>query len=464
MRLQFLGAARTVTGSMHYLSVNGKRLLLDCGLFQGRRAEAFERNRSFPFDPSTIDAVVLSHAHIDHAGNLPNLVRHGFRGSIYCTPATKDLCGVMLYDSAHINERDVEYMNKKLKKNNEPLVEPLYTMKDVDAALGRFSPIRYRTTTEISEGVRVTFYDAGHILGSAAPLLEIKEGSRTLKLGFTGDLGRKKLAILKDPEPMGDVDALISESTYGNRIHESREGMKDRFLAVVKNTVERGGKIIIPAFSVGRTQEIVYQFFELFDEGRLPAIPIYVDSPLAVNVTEVFRNHEECFDAETVAYLRQNEDPFGFKRLKFISSVEESKALNEKKEPCAIISASGMCEAGRILHHLANNVEDSKNTVLIVGFQAEHTLGRRLVEKAPEVKIFGDVYKLRADVQVLNAYSAHAGQDELLAYIGTMDKKRLKNVFLVHGELDRAQILQQKLNEAELRNVVIPQRGEEAEL
>ncbi len=370
----------------------------------------------------------------------------------------------MLYDSAHINERDVEYMNKKLKKNNEPLVEPLYTMKDVDAALGRFSPIRYRTTTEISEGVRVTFYDAGHILGSAAPLLEIKEGSRTLKLGFTGDLGRKKLAILKDPEPMGDVDALISESTYGNRIHESREGMKDRFLAVVKNTVERGGKIIIPAFSVGRTQEIVYQFFELFDEGRLPAIPIYVDSPLAVNVTEVFRNHEECFDAETVAYLRQNEDPFGFKRLKFISSVEESKALNEKKEPCAIISASGMCEAGRILHHLANNVEDSKNTVLIVGFQAEHTLGRRLVEKAPEVKIFGDVYKLRADVQVLNAYSAHAGQDELLAYIGTMDKKRLKNVFLVHGELDRAQILQQKLNEAELRNVVIPQRGEEAEL
>ena len=449
---------------MHHLTVNGKQLLLDCGLFQGRRSEAFERNRNFQFNPANIDVVVLSHAHIDHAGNLPNLVRNGFRGPIFCTSATRDLCNVMLYDSAHINERDVEYVNKKKKKRNEPLIEPLYTSHDVNATLGQFSIVKYRKQTEITDGVSLTFFDAGHILGSTAPLLELREGGKVFRLGFTGDLGRKKMAILKDPEPMGDVDALISESTYGGRIHESREGMKDRFLNVIKRTAERGGKVIIPAFSVGRTQEMVYQLFELFDEGRLPAVPVYVDSPLAVNVTDVFREHEECFDAETMSYIRQQEDPFGFKRLKYIRSVNESKELNEKKEPCVIISASGMCEAGRILHHLANNIGDSRNTVLIVGYQAEHTLGRRLVEKSPEVKIFGDPFQLKADVQVLNAYSAHAGQDELVAYVNSMDKKRLKNIFLVHGDLERAQKLQAALQDNGFHNIAIPERGQKAEL
>lgn len=464
MTLQFLGAVRTVTGSMHLLSVNGKNLLLDCGLYQGRRAESFERNRSFPFDPATLNAVILSHAHIDHAGNLPNLARSGFRGPIYCTPATRDLCNVMLYDSAHLNERDVEYVNKKHRKRNEPLVEPLYTTQDVDAAMGLFSAVSYRQTRELVDGVKLTLYDAGHILGSAVSVLEIDERGRRVRLGFTGDLGRKQMPILKDPEPIGDVDILISESTYGGRIHEPASGMKRSLLAVVKRTVERGGKVIVSAFSVGRTQELVYHLFELFDAGELPSIPIYIDSPLAVNVTDVFRRHPECFDAETLAYLHQQEDPFGFGRLRYIRSVDESKALNDQREPCVIIAASGMCEGGRVLHHLANNIEDSRNTVLIVGFQAEHTLGRRLVEGAAEVKIFGDLYKRRAEVAVLNSFSAHAGQDELVSFVGTMDRKRLKDIFLVHGELSQAEKLRAKLSEDGYNNVVIPDRGEKVEL
>lgn len=464
MTLQFLGAVRTVTGSMHLFSVNGKNLLLDCGLFQGRRAESFECNRSFPFNPATVDAVILSHAHIDHAGNLPNLARSGFRGPIYCTPATRDLCNVMLYDSAHLNERDVEYVNKKHRKRNEPLVEPLYTTQDVDAAMGLFSAVSYRQTRELVDGVKLTLYDAGHILGSAVSVLEIDERGRRVRLGFTGDLGRKQMPILKDPEPIGDVDILISESTYGGRIHEPTSGMKRSLLAVVKRTVERGGKVIVPAFSVGRTQELVYHLFELFDAGELPSIPIYIDSPLAVNVTDVFRRHPECFDAETLAYLHQHEDPFGFGRLRYIRSVDESKALNDQREPCVIIAASGMCEGGRVLHHLANNIEDSRNTVLIVGFQAEHTLGRRLVEGAAEVKIFGDLYKRRAEVAVLNSFSAHAGQDELVSFVGTMDRKRLKDIFLVHGELSQAEKLRAKLSEDGYNNVVIPDRGEKVEL
>jgi metallo-beta-lactamase family protein len=439
-------------------------LLLDCGLFQGRRAESFERNRTFPFDPSTIDAVILSHAHIDHAGNLPNLVRSGFRGPIYCTPATRDLCNVMLYDSAYLSARDVEFMNKKLAKQHEPLLEPLYSEQDVDRALQQFRTIPYRLPQEVVPGVRATFFDAGHILGSASPLLDLEEQGKKVRLGFTGDLGRKNMPILKDPEPMGDVDYLISESTYGGKIHPAMTGMNEALLEVITRTMERRGKIIVPAFSVGRTQDIVYHLFELFNAGKLPSIPVYVDSPLAVNVTDVFRKNPDCFDEETFAYLRKNEDPFGFNRVRYIRSVEESKELNEKKEPCVIIAASGMCEGGRILHHLANNVGDPKNTVLIVGFQAEHTLGRRLVEKSPEVKIYGDVYPLRAEVCILNSFSAHAGQDELLAYAGAMEKKRLQQVFLVHGELSQSEILKQKLGELGVKRLSIPDRGETAEL
>ena len=462
MTLQFLGAAQTVTGSMHLVSVNGAQILLDCGLFQGRRAEAYERNRLFPFDASKIDAVVLSHAHIDHAGNLPNLVKSGFQGSIYATAATRDLCQIMLYDSAYLQERDLAYLRKRQKNGDLPK-EPLYTSKDVDQTIDQFVGVPYRRYFDVADGVRVKFFDAGHILGSASVLAEITEGGKKTLLGFTGDLGRKDMPILKDPEHMGDVDLLISESTYGGRVHEPVTEMNRSLLEVIRRTVDRGGKVIIPAFSVGRTQEVVYATFELFNEGKLPAVPVYVDSPLAVNATEVFRLHPECFDEETLRYLHHDEDPFGFGRLKYIRSVDDSKRLNEKKDPCVIIAASGMCEGGRILHHLANSIEDSRNTVLVVGFMAEHTLGRRLVERHPEVKIFGDVVKLNSEVAIMNSFSAHAGQDELLQYIGRMEKKRLKGIYLVHGEMNQADQLAVKLRESGFSHAAIPAKGEKAD-
>ncbi|HEX9614741.1 MAG TPA: MBL fold metallo-hydrolase [Bacteroidota bacterium] len=462
MTIQFLGAAQTVTGSMHLVSVNGSQVLLDCGLFQGSRAEAYERNKTFSFEPSNIKAVILSHAHIDHAGNLPNLVKKGFTGPIYSTGATRDLCQVMLYDSAYLQERDVEYLNKR-RKGDAPAAEPLYTSKDVDETISQFVGVPYRKSFTVADGISVKFFDAGHILGSAVVLLEIQERGRNIKLGFTGDLGRKDTPILKDPEPLGDVDVLISESTYGGRIHEPITGMRDSLLEVIRRTAERGGKVIIPAFSVGRTQELVYAIHELADERKLPAIPIYVDSPLAVNATEVFRMHPECFDVETLRYIHSENDPFGFDRLRYIRKVEASKELNDKKEPCVIIAASGMCEGGRILHHLANNVEETQNTVLIVGFMAEHTLGRRLVERQPEVRIFGELYKLNAEVEILNSFSAHAGQDELLGYIGAIDKRKLKHIYLVHGELRQAEQLSAKLKETGFSHVGIPARGEKVE-
>lgn len=462
MIVQFLGAAQTVTGSMHLVSVNGSRILLDCGLFQGRRAESYERNRTFPFDPSKINAVILSHAHIDHAGNLPNLVKSGFTGPIYSTGATRDLCQVMLYDSAYLQERDIEFLNKRRKDG--PPAEPLYTSADVDNTIGQFVGVPYRKSFTVADGVSVKFLDAGHILGSASVLLEIKENRNVLTLGFTGDLGRKDMPILKDPEPMGSPDILISESTYGGRIHEPVADMGKSLLSAVRRTMDRGGKVIIPAFSVGRTQEVVYALFKLFDDEQLSSIPVFVDSPLAVHATDVFRMHPECFDGETLRYLHNDSDPFGFGRLTYIRSVEASKQLNERKGPCVIIAASGMCEGGRILHHLANNVEDPRNTVLIVGFMAEHTLGRHIVERQPEIRIFGEVFRLNAEVVVLNSFSAHAGQDELAGFIGAMDKKKLKQIHLVHGEPAQAEALRTKLKEAGFRDLFIPARGEKAEV
>ena len=463
MTLQFLGAAQTVTGSMHLISVNGSWVLLDCGLYQGKRAEAFERNRNFPFEASRVNAVVLSHAHIDHAGNLPNLVRSGFKGTIFATSATRDLCNVMLYDSAYLQERDVEYVNKQNEKRQEPLVEPLYTSEDVEQTLAQMVGVRYHQKIEVAENVSITFFDAGHVLGSAVTLIEVRENGKTTTLGFTGDLGRKNMPILRDPETIGDVDIWISESTYGARIHEPISGMQQRLMDVIQRTIDRGGKVIVPAFSVGKTQELLYELFELNDSGRLPAVPIFVDSPLSVNTTEVFKIHPECFDKETLKYILQNEDPFGFGRLKYIRSVEESKKLNDLRDPCVIIAASGMCEGGRILHHLANNIQDPRHTVLVIGFMAEHTLGRRIVERQPEVKIFGELYPLKAEVAILNAFSSHAGQDELVEYTKTLNKGKLKRIFLVHGELQQAQQLSQKLSEAGYGPIAIPARGDKAE-
>lgn len=463
MKLQFLGAAQTVTGSMHLLSVNGSHVLLDCGLFQGKRGEAFERNKNFPFDASAIDAVVLSHAHIDHAGNLPNLVRSGFKGPIFATSATRDLCNVMLFDSAYLQERDVEFVNKQHKKRSEPLVEPLYTTEDVEQTVGQMVGVRYGQNIEVADGVTISFADAGHVLGSAVTRIETKENGKSRIIGFSGDLGRKNMPILKDPEPIGDVDIWISESTYGARIHEPIKGMQERLLEVMQKTIDRGGKLIVPSFSVGKTQEFLYVLFTLNDTGKLPPIPIFVDSPLSVNTTEVFKMHPECFDNETMAYIIRKEDPFGFGRLKYIRSVEESKKLNDIKGPCMIVAASGMCEGGRILHHLANNIENPKNTILVIGFMAEHTLGRRIVERQPQVRIYGEVHSLKSEVAILNSFSAHAGQDELVAYAGTMDKSRVAQTFLVHGEPMQAQHLSQKLSEAGYGKISIPARGDSVE-
>jgi metallo-beta-lactamase family protein len=449
---------------MHLLSVNGSQILLDCGLYQGKRAEAFERNRNLPFDASTIDCVILSHAHIDHAGNLPNLVRSGFTGPIYATSATRDLANVMLYDSAYIQERDTEYVNKQHKKRNEPPVEPLYTPDDVGQTVDRIVGIRYHQKTEIADGVSISFFDAGHVLGSAVTLVEAREKGKTTSIGFTGDLGRKNMPILRDPELIGNVDFWISESTYGGRVHEPVSGMEQRLYEIIQRTIGRGGKVIVPAFSVGKTQEFLYVLFTLNDSGRLPSVPIFVDSPLSVNTTEVFKTHPECFDKETLQYIHHNEDPFGFGRLKYIKSVDESKKLNDINEPCVIIASSGMCEAGRILHHLANSIEDPRHTVLVIGFMAENTLGRRIVERQPEVRIFGEFHPLKAEVAVLNSFSSHAGQDELVEYTRTIDARTLQQVFLVHGELAQSQQLSARLTEAGYNRIAIPARGDVAEL
>ena len=465
MKIQFWGAAKNVTGSMHLLTVNGKKILLECGLYQGRRKEAFERNRELPFDASGIDAMILSHSHIDHSGNIPQLVKSGFTGNIYCTHATQDLANVMLRDSAHIQEKDAEFMNRKNDRKGLPPVEPLYTMEDAQACMNHFVGIGYHRPFYITPEVQVTFLDAGHILGSAIVILDLKENGKTFRLTFTGDLGRKGLPVIRDPEQLDWTDALITESTYGNRLHDPIGDMKTKLQKVVNDTVSRGGRIIVPSFSMERTQELVYMLHELFNEKALPEIPVYVDSPLSVNITEVFRLHQENFDEETrEAFLDDNKDPFGFYRLRYIRNVEESKQLNTSRESCMIISASGMCEAGRILHHLKNNVEDRRNTVLIVGFMAENTLGRRIVEKEPVIRIFGEEHPLRAEVVKMNGFSAHADRNELLAYFQGIEKEKLRRVFVVHGEPDQSESLAEAIRQQGVPEVHVPDRGNEFEL
>jgi metallo-beta-lactamase family protein len=468
MQIFFWGAARTVTGSMHLVTVGREKVLLDCGIYHGRRDEAYQRNSQFPFDPATISAVVLSHAHIDHSGNLPRLVKEGFRGPIYCTPATRSLCGVMLKDSAYIQERDVEFINKRHKKKGIPLVEPLYTVEDVDTTLPLLREHAYSTVFDVAEGIDCRYEDAGHILGSASVSLRLRENGTRRTLAFTGDLGRPHLPILRDPVFIGDdtPTVLISESTYGGRYHQPVEGMEQQLLDPILRTVERKGKIVIPAFSVGRTQEIVYKLHTLTRENKLPSIPVFVDSPLSVNVTAVFRNHPECFDEETLAILNSpgHDDPFGFERLTYIRTVEESKQLNERSGPFIVIAASGMCEAGRVVHHLANTIGDPKNMIMIVGYQAENTLGRRLVEKLPSINIFGEPHDLRAEVVVLNSFSAHADRNELLEYVGQFGRKTLEKVYIVHGDPDQSEKFQGGLEQSGFTSTAIPTRGEQVKI
>jgi len=461
MELQFIGAAKTVTGSLHYFKVGEKKFILDAGLVQGKRKESFELNRTFEFfDPEEIDFVILSHAHIDHAGNLPNLVKKGFHGNIYATLATRDLCSVMLLDSAHIQEKDVEYVNKKRKKQNKNLFEPLYTQQDVHETMALFVGLNYHRTFKIDDNISVTFYDAGHILGSAIVYLNIKENGKEFTFGFSGDLGRPDLPILKDPEKIPDVDYFICESTYGGRFHETFDKSEESLTAVLKKAIQRKAKIIVPSFSVGRTQELVYLLNQIFEKGLVPSIPIFVDSPLSVNTTAIFRLHPECFDKETISFMNKHHDPFGFEKLKYITDVEDSKKLNEINGPVMIISASGMAEAGRIQHHLANNIGNPNNIILIVGYCAEHTLGKRIVERQPEVKIFGEIFQLNAEVIVLNSLSAHADANELIDYCSKFDKIKMKNFFIVHGDEDQQIKFRDRLHSVGFSQIIIPSRGD----
>ncbi len=466
MQLTFYGATRSVTGSLHFLEVNGHRIILDCGLFQGQRAETYERNLNFPFDPATVDAVLLSHAHIDHSGNLPNLTKQGFTGTIWCTAATRDLCASMLQDSGHIQEKDVEFVNKKRARAGEPPVAPLYTRNDAVATLEQFASVSYQRPVNVTPGVTATYFDAGHILGSAMIQLDLEEAGQRCRLIYSGDIGRRGLAILRDPTVFDGADYVIMESTYGNRRHEPPAEASERLAEVVKNTHRRRGKVIIPAFAVGRTQELVYALHRLSDEREIPHLPVFVDSPLATNVTEVFRLHPECYDQELRQFLESDRDrnPFGFESLTYVRDVRESKELNFLRESAIIISASGMAEAGRILHHLRNNIENAANTVLFVGFQAENTLGRRLLDGISPVRIFGEQHIVRARIERIDGYSAHADRVELLDWVGHMDRTRLRQVFLVHGENEQALALQQGIQGLGIRNVVIPDRGDRFEL
>ena len=464
MQVEFVGAAGgNVTGSRHIVHTEHARILLDCGLFQGRRSETLERNQELGFAAKDIDVMVLSHAHIDHSGALPRLYKQGFRGSIYCTPATRDLCAAMLEDSAQIQAQDAAYINRKIKKDHADMepVEPLYDQEDVVGALELMVNIPYHRPHRIAEGVTLTFYDAGHVLGSAMVALDVDVVGANRRLVFSGDVGRRNKPILRDPEVPPNASFLIMESTYGDRTHDPIEQMEDELEEVITRTVKRGGKVIVPSFALERAQEVIYSLKQLEMAGRLPNVPVYDDSPLTVKLTDVFRIHPGCFDKEARKMLTEGDSPFDFERLHYVSSVEDSKAIDRSEEPCVVISASGMCEFGRVVHHLVAAIEDRKNTVMIVGYQAQHTLGRRLVERRPRVRIFGVERERRAEVVVLNGFSAHAGQDDLLAYAEAVrEAGPLRQIALVHGEESARQTLRTLLEERGFPTIHTPTQGD----
>lgn len=461
-KLTFHGAAQEVTGSMHILEADGILVALDCGMFQGRREESSRKNREFPFDPSKLHALVLSHAHVDHCGRIPMLVKNGFKGRVFATPATRDLCALILRDSAHIQAEDAYYLNKKRERRGESPIEPFYDDDDAIAALRLFQAVSPGHPFWVTRRLSARFLTAGHMLGAAMIRAEYKSGNGTngaTSLLFSGDLGRFDMPLLRDPSPFPESDFLICESTYGGRKHPPTDDLREQLATVVNETYRRGGKVVIPAFSVGRTQVIVYFLHQLLTERRIPDMPIYIDSPLAVNATEVFRLHPDLFDRDALAFQAQSGDILGGDCCTYLRESEQSKAINRRRRPCIIISASGMCEAGRILHHLKNNIQNPRNTVLIVGFQAAHTLGRRIVERQPEVRIFGQMYKLKAQVVALNGFSAHADSEEL-ARLYRPIAKSCRQAFLVHGELDQMKPMAQAMRAAGMRDVQMPAPGE----
>lgn len=454
MKITSYGGAGEVTGSKHLLEINGARILLDCGLFQGRRDEAARKNRMPDFDINKVNAIVLSHAHIDHSGLLPMMAKLGYRGNVYTTPATRDLCAIMLLDSSHIQERDAEWLSKK----NREFIPPLYSTEDVQEIMRRFVSVSYGVRLPLIPGVYITFHDAGHVLGSAMVELEYEEHNKRRRLIFSGDIGRKNMPILNDPWEPTDADAVIMESTYGNRDHDPIETADAKFAGIVNEAYARGGKIIIPSFALERSQEVIYALKRLQASGAIPEIPVYVDSPLTVNITEIFRLHTEAFDAEFREVMRNAGDPFQLPKIRYIRSVEDSMQLNTLKGPAIIIAASGMCEYGRVLHHLRNHCEDPNNTIVIVGFQAEHTLGRRIVEKSRMIKVFGVPRELNARVRIMNEFSAHAGRSELLEF-GARFKGRAERLILVHGEKEALVALKTGLEAKGVQNVHIQAPG-----
>ena len=464
MQLHFLGAAQEVTGSMHLIEINGKRVLLDCGIYQGKRSLSYERNLNFPFTATSIDALVLSHAHIDHSGNIPNLVKRGFTGNIWCTAGTRNLATYMLMDSGGIHEQDAEYVNKQRARKNEPPIEPIYTRADAQRSLGQFISMGFDRAVQVADGVTVTFHQVGHILGAAWISVDLHEfdTGKEWRLVFSGDVGRSQSMLLRPPTRPEVADILILESTYGDRLHESVDASRKALRKVVNDTVRRRGKVIIPSFAVGRTQELVYALNKLDESGDIPVLPIFVDSPLAVEATDVFRMHPEAWNDEVQDFVvaDHKRNPFDDSNIEYVRDVRRSKQLNNFNQSCVIISASGMAESGRILHHLKNNISEAENTVLIVSFQAENTLGRRLKDGEKEVKIFGEEYSVRARVESIEGYSAHADQAELVDWAGALDRTRLQRTFLVHGEPPAQATLAEKLRAAGLGQVDIPARGD----
>ena len=463
MKLFFYGADQTTTGSKHLLEVNGQRLLLECGMFQGRREKTIDYNTKLAFLPRSVDALLVSHAHIDHTGLIPVLCRDGFQGKIFTTAATTDLCRIMLVDSAHIQEQDAMFLNKKLAKKHLPSVAPLYTQADASAALEQFVPVAYHQPVPVINGVTATWIDAGHILGSGIIVLDIEEGSRKVRLAFSGDLGRGHNDILRDPEVPRDIDYLLTESTYGSRVHEPLGDVNDRVCRIINRAIERRGKIIIPSFAVGRTQQLLYTLYQLQNSRCIPALPIYVDSPLAVNATGIFRRHLESFNDPFAALMRAGDNPFSIVNVTYTQSVEESMALNDLTQSCIILSASGMAEAGRIRHHLHNTVEDKRNTILIVGWCAQHTLGARLASGDKQVNIFGELHNVRAEVETIDAFSGHADKNELRAWADQITGP-MRGAFVVHGELEPATAFAAVLRQGHpTANITVPAYGDSVE-
>lgn len=462
------GAAEEVTGSKHLLETKNARVLVDCGFFQGHRAEARAKNERFTFSPYSLYSCINTHGHLDHCGAYPLLVKEGFMGDILSTPATRDIAGLVMRDSAKVQAADAKFLHGQQTKNPQPwrkVYPPLYDEKDVEAALAQYVTASYGRPFPVAPNITATLHDAGHILGSAFVHLEINEGPEPLHVGFTGDLGRKNLPLLRDPEPMPPVDYLVCESTYGDRLHDPMDTAEEELAQVVRDTAEKGGRVLIPAFAVERTQELIYFLHRLYDAGRIPKIPVYVDSPMAVSATAIFKMHPECYDSETVEqFLDNGSSPFAFDSLSYVTDVEASKKINALRVPCIVIASAGMCEAGRILHHLVHGVGDYRNTILVVGWMGENTLGRALADKRPEVRIFGERHAVKARVKILNAFSAHADYLEIGEYVSAMDLKRLRRVFLVHGEPHAQAYLAEHLKGLGVREVAILKAGEAVEL